>query len=337
MSLNKNIFCFAPILVLISSLFIGCSPDSNNKKILQIEGSANFNERMAIPENTIFEVSLVDITDTTKEVKIIAKYEQKNAAQPPYNYKLTYKKDDIDTAKKYILRAQVKQNNRVLFTTQENYAVINGITPETTSLLLVKTNDPLPTTPTAIDTARNNASSLGHILAEKSHEVGRDISNAGEDMADKTKEVGKDISDKASELAGDAKEKGAAALAATKEALTIDRRLQNTYWKLITAVETGTQGPAAQREPHLILHKDGNRVGGSDGCNTFLGSYEINENTVIFSNIRTTRMACENGKEVAAFMEKALDNASIFTIAGDELQLRNVSTGTVSTFQAVDL
>ena len=66
------------------------------------------------------------------------------------------------------------------------------------------------------------------------------------------------------------------------------------YWKLVEL--NGQPMPALEREPHLILQAAGGRLSGFGSCNTFTGSYKINEATsrISFEQIAST-MACSSG------------------------------------------
>lgn len=67
------------------------------------------------------------------------------------------------------------------------------------------------------------------------------------------------------------------------------------YWKLVEL--NGQPMPALERGPHLILHAAGGRLSGFGSCNTFTGSYKINEATsrISFEQIASTMMACSSG------------------------------------------
>lgn len=72
---------------------------------------------------------------------------------------------------------------------------------------------------------------------------------------------------------------------------TID--IVEKYWKLVELNGNPVETKEGQREAFLILKTEDTRVHGNGGCNTFNGSYEIQEaNRIQFSKMATTLMAC---------------------------------------------
>lgn len=68
--------------------------------------------------------------------------------------------------------------------------------------------------------------------------------------------------------------------------------LEDRYWKLIelggepVAVEEG------QREAHLVLHSEDQRVSGATGCNRLMGNFEVDDERLTLGQLGTTMMAC---------------------------------------------
>lgn len=79
--------------------------------------------------------------------------------------------------------------------------------------------------------------------------------------------------------------------------IDLDHIITEKYWKLIE-LNGREVAPAEEgrREAHIILKNDNNRIVGSTGCNNLMGTYEISEsfdsNSISFSPMATTRMAC---------------------------------------------
>ncbi|HSY59082.1 MAG TPA: META domain-containing protein, partial [Terriglobales bacterium] len=69
-------------------------------------------------------------------------------------------------------------------------------------------------------------------------------------------------------------------------------------WTLIRlgddAVPTGPHDP----EPNIEFNSKEHRVGDSGGCNRLMGTYEIDGQSIRFSKMATTRMACEKGMDL---------------------------------------
>ncbi|MCA6438755.1 MAG: META domain-containing protein [Sediminibacterium sp.] len=124
----------------------------------------------------------------------------------------------------------------------------------------------------------------------------------------------------------------------TQRGIITDKGITEKYWKLIQLNGKPITVSAKGKEPHIILKKEGNKVNGSGGCNSFMGSYALKEGGRIqFSQMASTLMACihDDGTE-AAFL-KALSKADSYFIKGDTLQLNRAKMSPLAVFKAVYL
>jgi len=113
-------------------------------------------------------------------------------------------------------------------------------------------------------------------------------------------------------------------------------RLRNTYWKLTRLADAPVERCEGQREPHLVLRDDG-RFAGSDGCNRLAGGYRAEGDTLTFSPVAGTRLACPHGMEQAQRFIDALGRAARHRIAGVHLELRDAAGGLLARFEATPL
>ncbi len=108
------------------------------------------------------------------------------------------------------------------------------------------------------------------------------------------------------------------------------------YWKLTEL--SGRPVPraeASQREAHIILKLDGNRVQGNAGCNSLTGIYELKGgNRIAFSRIAVTKMACPYMDVEIQFL-KVLNTADNYTVRGDTLTLNRARMAPLARFDAV--
>jgi copper homeostasis protein (lipoprotein) len=122
--------------------------------------------------------------------------------------------------------------------------------------------------------------------------------------------------------------------------LTKDQEgIENRYWKLIE-VNGNAVAPNERwrREPHVILHPNGNRVTGHGGCNSFSGSYEVKgDNRIAFSQMASTRMFCNDASEVEDLMLRAIQSCDSYYVSGDSLQLFRARMAPLAKFVAVYL
>ncbi len=79
------------------------------------------------------------------------------------------------------------------------------------------------------------------------------------------------------------------------------------------------------------------RYSGSGGCNTYTGSYKLQENTISLGTAAATLKACTNGMEQEKQFFAALPKVSTFKSTVDGLQLSSGDGSTTLTFGVVPL
>jgi len=102
-----------------------------------------------------------------------------------------------------------------------------------------------------------------------------------------------------------------------------EERITEKYWKLILlAGKEVSMG--ANREPYLILKKDGYAFNGHGGCNAFGGKYEWNNKDQIrFLQISGTELYCSEMSDETGFLA-ALSATDRYAVDGDTLTLRDI-------------
>jgi putative lipoprotein len=113
------------------------------------------------------------------------------------------------------------------------------------------------------------------------------------------------------------------------------RPLEKTYWKATLVGSTTVTGKDSQSEPHLVLGP-GRRFAGSDGCNRLTGSYELKGETITFSKIGGTMMACPDTAGTERAFKQALPNTRRWNITGDGLELYDADGTRLARFEARD-
>ena len=100
--------------------------------------------------------------------------------------------------------------------------------------------------------------------------------------------------------------------------------LLDTRWRVVEIDGQPVRLTEGQREPHLQLSGEGNRVSGFSGCNNFSGGFEEGSDGFRFSRMAGTRRACigdlmaQEGRLLAALAAIASRR-----IVGDMLELRD--------------
>jgi heat shock protein HslJ len=100
-----------------------------------------------------------------------------------------------------------------------------------------------------------------------------------------------------------------------------DASLLDTYWKLLELRGNAVVTPKGMREAHFILASSESRTHGFSGCNNFFGSYKYDSNSLSFSALGSTRMACAEGMDTEQAFLKTLGETTRLTIKGQFMEL----------------
>jgi copper homeostasis protein (lipoprotein) len=109
--------------------------------------------------------------------------------------------------------------------------------------------------------------------------------------------------------------------------------LSTAYWKLTEL--NGTRVVTVRSEAHLLFHAEG-KLGGSDGCNRILGSYELEGDRIRFGKLGSTLMACPDAVRDREFAD-ALAKASTIRLVDTRLELRSQDGEVLARFEAVHM
>jgi copper homeostasis protein (lipoprotein) len=97
--------------------------------------------------------------------------------------------------------------------------------------------------------------------------------------------------------------------------------LLDTYWKLLELQGYPVVTPEGMREVHFILASSESRAHGFSGCNNFFGSYKSDNESLSFSAMGSTMMACPEGMDTEKDFFEALGKTTRFNISGQFLQI----------------
>lgn len=101
----------------------------------------------------------------------------------------------------------------------------------------------------------------------------------------------------------------------------VTETLENRYWRLTELKGEPVEVAQGQREAHLVLHTEENRVAGATGCNRLSGSYRLEDDRLSFGPLATTRMACMNEANVESRFLAALEETASYRVLADRLEL----------------
>lgn len=126
-------------------------------------------------------------------------------------------------------------------------------------------------------------------------------------------------------------------LASFRKVNKTDNAITEKYWKL-TVLEGNKVEMASnqEREAYFILKTQENRVTGFAGCNTFSGSYSLEEgNRIRFRNMATTMKACPDVNFDESDFLKVFELADNYSINDDTLTLNVGKRSPLAVFKAV--
>lgn len=101
----------------------------------------------------------------------------------------------------------------------------------------------------------------------------------------------------------------------------VDEPLINTYWKLEELDGETVTTPEDQREAHMVLVEEESSIRGNAGCNNFFGTYQVEGDSLSFSRVGATMMACLEGMDTEAGFLAALGTTDRYEISGAMLSL----------------
>jgi heat shock protein HslJ len=123
----------------------------------------------------------------------------------------------------------------------------------------------------------------------------------------------------------------------SKETSSTTISIDDTQWRLIELM--GSPIPATMtsvNEVTLQFSKEGNRVSGFSGCNTYGGGYTTPEPSKIsFSQMLSTMKACPSNMDLESAYLKMLQEVDNYAIKGNVLSLNKAKMAPMARFEAV--
>jgi len=113
-------------------------------------------------------------------------------------------------------------------------------------------------------------------------------------------------------------------------------QLLNTYWKL-TQLDGQVVTVQGDRDVHMVLHSENQRIAGFSGCNQMMGSYVLNGDQIKFDQMAGTMMACIANEELERKFLAMFPQVARWHIEGETLQLQDAGGKTLAMFESVYL
>lgn len=113
------------------------------------------------------------------------------------------------------------------------------------------------------------------------------------------------------------------------------KSIENTKWVIATLEGQDMIGVENEGQViHFTLNSEDNRVNGYSGCNTFMGTYTLEEgNRISFSEMGVTRMACPDSEIDEAKILNVFETADNFRITDGKLELNKAKMAPLAVFK----
>jgi len=114
--------------------------------------------------------------------------------------------------------------------------------------------------------------------------------------------------------------------------------IENTKWTITTFEgKNMSDRDKNKQEIYFILDSETNRINGNSGCNTFMGTYTMEEgNRISFSKLASTRMMCPDAKINESEILNIFETADNFTISGNTLTLNKAKRAPLAEFKKAE-
>jgi putative lipoprotein len=234
-----------------------------------IVGSVWYRERMLLPPNAEILINLEEVARADAPSNLISSTRFAPEGGQPWAFSLAYDPGKLHDKGRYVLRARIEANGRLLFTSTEHIPAFDRSPGEPLKII---------------------------------------------------------VSQAAGRLAG-------GNVPPTKP----DASLTNTYWKLIELNDQPAALGAGNRELHMVLTTEGDRVQGFSGCNKFTGNFQRGDDQLHFKPLASTRMACNTGMEQEKRFLDALGSIVRYALCGESLLLYDRHDQLILRFESVYL
>lgn len=91
-----------------------------------ITGTATFRERMALPDNAIFEAVLQDVSRADARAVVLGQQQIGPAGNPPYTLRIPFDASKIDPRGRYSVHTTIRVNDQLWFTSDTVNPVLQG-------------------------------------------------------------------------------------------------------------------------------------------------------------------------------------------------------------------
>ncbi|RLA23575.1 MAG: lipo-like protein [Gammaproteobacteria bacterium] len=121
----------------IAVLLLGLSANTLVAEEAIINGSAIYRERIALPENAVFEATLEDISLMDVAAEVLGQVTIDPAGRIPIAFAIKYNTDDIKQRHRYSVRGKITVDGKLKFITDTTHPVLTGNSKEELVLKMI--------------------------------------------------------------------------------------------------------------------------------------------------------------------------------------------------------
>jgi uncharacterized lipoprotein YbaY len=125
----------AAVLALAASFLAGCS------KTTMVTGTVTYRERIALTPEAVVTVKLQDVSLADAAAVTVGEQTITNPGQVPIPFEIEYDAADIDERFTYAVRAEIRDQGRLMFTTATHYGVITRDNPTEVEIILERVGE----------------------------------------------------------------------------------------------------------------------------------------------------------------------------------------------------
>src|SRR5436190_554857 len=103
-----------------------------------VSGTITYRQRVALPANAVISVRLIDVSRADTAASVIAEDRiDAGGKQVPISFDLAYERSKIQERTRYVIRAEIRDGDRLLYTTDMSYPVITLGNPRSVEVVVV--------------------------------------------------------------------------------------------------------------------------------------------------------------------------------------------------------
>jgi len=108
----------------------------NCSQAASVTGSVHYRERMALPPNAVFEAVLLDVSRADVRATVLGRVITDDIKGIPIEFVIPYDPDQVDQRMSYSVRATIRVEGQLWFSTDTHYPVLTRSSPDNVELLL---------------------------------------------------------------------------------------------------------------------------------------------------------------------------------------------------------